>query len=157
MILENIQEAKEEKKVSPDAPLQELALEFFRFSFKQLRKEAQISQDVEIFDIERRNKFKFDLLIIDKDSNETIGVWIRDWRRSVGINVLTKLVTAKRKTGISICFLIANKIAASLKSRQKDNIIVMHRGEIVSMLKKLGYWSQEEFSSDEIIRSLFEK
>jgi len=156
-VLESVQENNDEEKVTPNAPLSKLALEFFRFSFKQLRKEVQISHNVEIYDTEGRNKYKFDLIIVDKDTNDTIGVWIKDWKRSVGVNVLTKLITAKRKTGITMCFLIANKVAASLKSREKENIFVIHRGEIVSMLRKLGYWDQDGNNGEDIIRNLFDK
>jgi len=130
----------ESKKLDKDAKLRDLVITFFDYSYKQLKKKFSISENVILYDEEGREKFKFDLVIIDYTSNERIGVWIKDWKRPVGIDVYTRFKRAINKTNLTIGFLFANRLASGIQSREKENIFLLHRGELVSMLKKIGYW-----------------
>ncbi len=130
----------EPNKLSKDANLRDLVIAFFDYSYKQLKKKFSISEDVVLYDEEGREKFKFDLVIIDYTSNERIGVWIKDWKRPVGIDVYTRFKRAISKTKLTIGFLFANRLASGIQSREKENIFLLHRGELISMLKKIGYW-----------------
>ena len=132
-----------EPVLDKNAKLRDLVVAFFNFSYRQLKKKFAISQNVVLRDENGREKFKFDLVIMDYTSNERIGVWIKDWKRPVGIDVYTRFKRAISKTNLTMGFLFANRLASGIQSREKENIFLLHRGELISMLKKIGYWGGE--------------
>ncbi|MGQ4892617.1 MAG: hypothetical protein ACP6IP_09035 [Candidatus Njordarchaeia archaeon] len=118
--------------------LKDLVLLFFEITYKQLNKKYDISENVQLYSIEGREKYKFNYVVLDHTTGDKIGVWIKDWGRSVGIDVYTRFKRAIKKTGLTMGFLFARKLANGLQRKKKDNIFVFHRGELISMLKKLG-------------------
>ena len=116
----------------------DLVLMFFDETYKQLNKKYEIAKDVHLYGDDGREKFKFDLVVVDLTSHEKIGVWIKDWRRPVGIDVFTRFKRAINKTKLTMGFLFANRLANILQHREKENVFVLHRGELVSILRKLG-------------------
>ena len=137
--------------------LKKLVLLFFDVTYKQLNKKYDISQKVELYSVEGREKYEFDYVVIDHTTGDKIGVVVKDWGRSVGIDVYTRFKRAIKKTGLTMGFLFARKLANGLQRKEKDNIFVFHRGELVSMLKKLGVNEVSKSSNiGELLKEKFE-
>lgn len=60
-------------------------------------------------------KWKFDLLIED-GINQSKGVWIRNWKRTVGVNVAVMLDRASEDVGLGRPILVANSFSVSARA-----------------------------------------
>ena len=71
---------------------------------------------------------KFDL-IVQKGRVEQ-GVWIRDWNRTIGVNVIIGLDTASDDVGLSSPIMIGEKFsdhAKSYSNRRKITLLTRHK------------------------------
>jgi hypothetical protein len=71
---------------------------------------------------------KFDL-IVQKGKQEQ-AVWIRDWNRTIGVNVIINLDTASEDVGLSSPIMIGEKFsdhAKSYSNRRKINLITKQK------------------------------
>jgi hypothetical protein len=71
---------------------------------------------------------KFDL-IVQKGRSEQ-GVWIRDWNRTIGVNVIIGLDTSSEDVGLSNPIIIGDKFsdhAKSYSNRRKVMLLTKHK------------------------------
>lgn len=71
---------------------------------------------------------KFDL-IVQKGRLEQ-GVWIRDWNRTIGVNVIIGLDTSSEDVGLSSPIMIGEKFsdhAKSYSNRRKITLLTRHK------------------------------
>jgi hypothetical protein len=65
------------------------------------------------------NRF-FDLIIEKKERNYgEQGVWIRDWNRTIGVNVIITLDTASEDVGVINPIIVGDKFSSHAKSYAK--------------------------------------
>jgi len=83
----------------------ELAVEYFKAIGYDVKRNVELQGRWNM-------KWRFDLLLEDK-FNQLKGVWIRNWKRTVGVNVVVMLDRASEDVGLSRPFLIANGFSAS--------------------------------------------
>jgi hypothetical protein len=102
--------------------LVDLALKYFK---KEGYKITQKSSVLEGYSGISR---KFDL-IVQKGHVEQ-GVWIRDWNRTIGVNVIIGLDTASDDVGLSRPIMIGEKFsdhAKSYSNRRKITLLTRHK------------------------------
>lgn len=58
-------------------------------------------------------EYRFDLLVRDGNGLAR-GIWVKDWRRTVGINVVIRLDRASEEVGLGRPILIANRFSPSV-------------------------------------------
>jgi hypothetical protein len=71
---------------------------------------------------------RFDL-VVQKGRSEQ-GVWIRDWNRTIGVNVIIGLDTASDDVGLSNPIIIGEKFsdhAKSYSNRRKITLLTRHK------------------------------
>jgi hypothetical protein len=108
--------------------LVELALEYFK---KESYKIIQKSTVLEGYSGISR---KFDL-IVQKGRVEQ-GVWIRDWNRTIGVNVIIGLDTASDDVGLSSPIMIGEKFSDHAKSySNRRKITLLTRQKIAMSLR----------------------
>jgi hypothetical protein len=67
-------------------------------------------------------------------SNEEIGVLVRDWKRSVGVDVLIKTDQIAEVTGIKKIMVLANMFSANARTYAKSrSILLLSRSELISL------------------------
>ena len=77
---------------------------------------------------------KFDL-IVQKGRSEQ-GVWIRDWNRTIGVNVIINLDTASDDVGLSTPIMIGDKFSDHAKSySNRRKIMLLTKKKIVMSLR----------------------
>jgi len=108
--------------------LVELSLEYFK---KEGYKIIQKSSILEGYSGISR---KFDL-IVQKGRVEQ-GVWIRDWNRTIGVNVIIGLDTASDDVGLSSPIMIGEKFSDHAKSySNRRKITLLTRQKIAMSLR----------------------
>jgi hypothetical protein len=77
---------------------------------------------------------KFDL-IVQKGRAEK-GVWIRDWNRTIGVNVVIGLDTSSDDVGLSSSIMIGDKFSDHAKSySNRRKITLLTRQKIAGILR----------------------
>jgi hypothetical protein len=111
-----------DERAKPKSQLAELAIQFFKKEGYRLNHQ---DASLEGFSgILRR----FDL-IVQKGRTEQ-GVWIRDWNRTIGVNVIIGLDTASEDVGLSTPIMIGEKFsdhAKSYSNRRKITLLTRHK------------------------------
>ena len=117
-----------DQKMKLDSSLLELAARYFK---KEGYKVKQEMASLEGFSGITR---KFDL-IVQKGRVEQ-GVWIRDWKRTIGVNVIIGLDMASDDVGLSNPIIIGEKFSDHAKSySNRRKIILLTRQKIVMSLR----------------------
>jgi hypothetical protein len=106
-----------EKRAKLREYLIELALKFFKKEGYKLKREKVILEGYS--GILRR----FDL-IVQKGRREQ-GVWIREWNRTIGVNVIIGLDTASEDVGLSNPIMIGGKFSDHAKSYSNRRKIML--------------------------------
>ena len=108
--------------------LVELALQYFK---KEGYKMKQADTTLEGFSgISRRFDF-----VVQKGRTEQ-GVWIRDWNRTIGVNVIIGLDTASDDVGMSNPIMIGEKFSDHAKSySNRRKITLLTRQKIAGSLR----------------------
>jgi len=110
--------------IKPRASLTELAVSYFK---KEGFKVNNENATMEGFSGMPRH---FDL-IVQKGRNEQ-GVWIRDWNRTIGVNVIITLDTASEDVGLSSPIMVGEKFsdhAKSYSNRRKITLLTKQKIE----------------------------
>lgn len=117
-----------DQKMKSDSSLLELAARYFK---KEGYKVKQEKASLEGFSGITR---KFDL-IVQKGRVEQ-GVWIKDWKRTIGVNVIIGLDMASDDVGLSNPIIIGEKFSDHAKSySNRRKIILLTRQKIVMSLR----------------------
>jgi hypothetical protein len=115
-----------EKKVR--SQLAELAMQYFKKEGYKLKQEETTLEGFS--GISRR----FDL-VVQKGRTEQ-GVWIRDWNRTIGVNVIIGLDTASDDVGMSNPIMVGEKFSDHAKSySNRRKLTLLTRQKIVGSLR----------------------
>lgn len=117
-----------EQESAAKSRLMELAVRFFRKEGYKVNQESTVLEG--FTGISRR----FDL-IVQKGRLEQ-GVWIRDWNRTIGVNVIISLDTASDDVGLSSPILIGEKFSDHAKSySNRRKITLLTKQKIIASLR----------------------
>jgi len=109
-------------EVKPRSRLLDLAVQYFKKEGYKVHRENVI---MEGYSGERR---RFDL-IVQKGRLEQ-GVWVRDWNRTVGVNLIIGLDSASEDVGLGSPIMIAEKFsdhAKSYSNRRKITLLTKQK------------------------------
>ncbi len=103
-------------------PLIELSLEY-------LKNIGSISHDLSV--IQGPSKHAIDFLILIK--NLYVGVWILDWKRSVGTDKIIHIERLVQRSNLSGGFIVANNFSPNARdlANQTDTLELIERAEIL--------------------------
>jgi galactitol-specific phosphotransferase system IIB component len=119
-------EENAEKK--PTSPLTELAIQYFK---KDGYKVEQENTTLEGFSGILR---KFDLIV--QKGRVAQGVWIREWNRTIGINVIINLDKASEDVGLSNPIIIGEKFSDHAKAyANRRKIILLTKRQVSPKLR----------------------
>ena len=108
--------------------LAELAMQYFKKEGYKLKQE-----DTKLEGFSGISR-KFDL-VVQKGRTEQ-GVWIRDWNRTIGVNVIIGLDTASDDVGMSNPIMIGEKFSDHAKSySNRRKVTLLTRQKIVGSLR----------------------
>ena len=119
---------REDDNPKPKLGLLDLATRYFK---KEGYKVLNEDSDMEGFSgISRR----FDL-IVQKGRSEQ-GVWVRDWNRTIGVNVIIGLDTSSSDVGLSNPIMIGEKFSDHAKSySNRRKITLLTKQKIITSLR----------------------
>ncbi|MHA1668867.1 MAG: restriction endonuclease [Candidatus Heimdallarchaeaceae archaeon] len=105
-----------------DKPLIELALEY-------LKNFGRISHDLEL--IEGPSKKAVDFLIIIKEI--LVGVWVLDWKRSVGTDKIIHIERLIQRSNLCGGFVVANNFSPNARelATQTETLELIEKAEIL--------------------------
>lgn len=114
--------------VKPKSKLTELAIQYFKKEGYKINREDAALEGFS--GISR----KFDL-IVQKGRVEQ-GVWIRDWNRTIGVNLIIGLDTSSDDVGFSNPIIIGEKFSDHAKSySNRRKITLLTRNKIATSLR----------------------
>jgi hypothetical protein len=119
-----------EEKAQTKAPseLVELAVRYFKKEGYKVEREATTLEGFS--GISR----KFDLIV--QKGRVTQGVWIRDWNRTIGVNVIIGLDKSSEDVGLSNPILIGEKFSDHAKSyANRRKIMLLTKRQITPRLR----------------------
>ncbi|HEX9260900.1 MAG TPA: hypothetical protein VF893_00050 [Candidatus Bathyarchaeia archaeon] len=117
-----------DEDLKPKSRLTELAVQYFK---KEGYKINRAEADLEGFSGISR---KFDL-VVQKGRSEQ-GVWIRDWNRTIGVNIIINLDTASDDVGLSSPIMIGEKFSDHAKSySNRRKVMLLTKQKITSSLR----------------------
>jgi hypothetical protein len=77
---------------------------------------------------------KFDLIV--QKGRASHGVWVRDWKRTIGINVIINLDKASEDVGLTNPIIIGDKFSDHAKSyANRRKIILLTKQQILTSLR----------------------
>ena len=104
----------------------ELATKYFRQNGYEIEKDAVLEG---ISGLMR----KFDIVI--RKGKEQRSVWIKDWRRTVGVNIVINIDTASEDVGFSKPIMISEKFSGHAKAyANRRGITLLSKRQILRML-----------------------
>lgn len=117
----------DQEKNPSTSDLKRLAIEYFT------RKGYRVEENVSFEGI-RGAPINFDLLIHKGDVTQ--GVWIKDWNRTVGINVAINIDKASEDVGLSNPIIIGEKFSDHAKAyANRRRILLLTKRDIMQHLK----------------------
>ena len=120
---------KEKIKMKPPSP--DLVQSVIRYFKKEGYKIDQEKTTLEGFS---GTSSKFDLIV--EKGHVTQGVWIRDWNRTIGVNVIIGLDTASADVGLSNPIMIGEKFSDHAKSySNRRKITLLTKQKIATSLR----------------------
>lgn len=115
-------------RISSKLRLLDIALKYFK------KEGYKINQETSVLEGYSGISRKFDL-IVQKGHVEQ-GVWIRDWNRTIGVNVIIGLDTASEDVGLSSPIMIGEKFSDHAKSySNRRKITLLTRQKIAMSLR----------------------
>ena len=119
----------DEKKAAPSPPrLLAFAVRYFRKNGYKVEQEKTISEGYS--GISR----KFDLIV--QKGRLMQGVWIREWNRTIGVNVVINLDKASEDVGLSNPIIIGEKFSDHAKSyANRRKVTLLTKRQIVLGLR----------------------
>jgi len=117
-----------------DLPLKDLARMYLEL-MKKVRKNIRILEDVERFSTNGKHRYKFDFIIEDPVSGDIIGVQVKDWRRTLGVNAVFQFWRKVQEAGLTMGILIGTEFSDQARNRPMENIFLISKGELISYLR----------------------
>jgi len=119
---------EEKAQAKPSSELVELAVRHFKKEGYKVEREATTLEGFS--GISRR----FDLIV--QKGRVTQGVWIRDWNRTIGVNVIIGLDKASEDVSLSNPILIGEKFSDHAKSyANRRKIMLLTKRQIAPRLR----------------------
>ena len=115
-------------------PLKELARIYLDLILRASGEKYEIFENAERLALDGKHRIKFDFLIKNYTTGETIGVIVKDWKRPIGINVVLKVERDIEDCGLSYGILIGSVFSGIVESRDWKNLILVDRGLIISYI-----------------------
>jgi hypothetical protein len=112
----------DEEQIKPRSHLLDLAIQYFKKEGYKVNRENVV---LEGYSGETRH---FDL-IVQKGRVEQ-GVWVRDWNRTIGVNVIIGLDTSSEDVGLGSPIMIGDKFsdhAKSYSNRRKITLLTKQK------------------------------
>jgi hypothetical protein len=123
-----VSEMNSEEKATSKSRLMDLAVRYFR------KEGYKVNQENTVLEGFTGISRKFDL-IVQKGRVEQ-GVWIRDWNRTIGVNVIINLDMASDDVGLSTPIMIGEKFSDHAKSySNRRKITLLTRQKIAMSLR----------------------
>jgi len=120
--------SEEKAQTKPPSEMVELAIRYFKKEGYKVEREATTLDGFS--GISR----KFDLII--QKGRVTQGVWIRDWDRTIGVNVVIGLDKASEDVSLSNPILIGEKFSDHAKSyANRRKIMLLTKRQIAPRLR----------------------
>jgi hypothetical protein len=117
-----------EERTKPKSRLMDLAVQYFKKEGYKVNHEGTVLEGFS--GISR----KFDL-IVQKGRVEQ-GVWIRDWNRTIGVNIIIGLDTSSDDVGLSSPIMIGDKFSDHAKSySNRRKVMLLTRQKIAMSLR----------------------
>ena len=128
-----------------DLTLRSLAKKYLLILFDQIKgKKFSLEENVEWNSRRGKKKIRYDFIIKDYITKDIIGVQLKDWRRPIGVNVVMRFEKQIEECGLSVGILIGNEFSEQALARERRNVILLSRGEIISLITDFGV-SRNEF------------
>jgi len=108
---------EEKTEAKPQSALLKLAVRYF------LEKGYKVEQENTVLEGFSGIQRKFDLIV--QKGKLTQGVWIRDWQRTIGVNVIINLDRASEDVGFSNPIMIGEKFSDHVKSYANRRKVVL--------------------------------
>ncbi len=116
----------ETKKLEPYT-LRQLALEYFR------KKGYKVEEAVSLEGYRGLSR-KFDLMV--QKGRLTQGVWIREWKRTIGINVVINLDKASEEVGLPNPVIIGEKFSDHAKAyANRRKIMLLTKRQLLQSIR----------------------
>jgi len=116
------QQPKAQSKLVPDV-------------MRYFKKEGyRVEQDATTFEGFSGITQKFDLIV--QKGHAAQGVWIRDWRRTIGVNIIINIDKASSDVGLSSPFVVGEKFSDHAKSyANRRKITLLTRQQMAMRLR----------------------
>jgi hypothetical protein len=112
----------------PPSELLELVIRYFK------KEGYKVDQDKTDFEGLSGSARKFDLIV--QKGRVTQGVWVRDWNRTIGVNVIITLDKASEDVGLGTPILIGEKFSDHAKSyANRRKITLLTKRQIAPRLR----------------------
>jgi hypothetical protein len=116
-----------ETKVKPLSDLTKMAIKYFE------KKGYKVEENV-ILEGYRGISRKFDLII--QKGRLTQGIWIKDWKRTIGINIVINFDKASEEVGLSNPIIIGEEFSDHAKAyANRRKIILLTKRQILQSLR----------------------
>jgi len=102
---------------------------------KKMRKNIKIIENAERISTNGKHRYTFDFIIEDHQSGDLIGVIVKDWKRTLGVNVVLQFWKKIKDCGLTMGILIGTEFSEQARRRPLENIFLISRGELVSYLR----------------------
>lgn len=116
--------------------LLDLARRYFNLMSK-VRKNIRIIEGAERLSTNGKKRHKFDFIIEDPSSGDLIGVQVKDWKRTLGVNAVIQFWKRINETGLTMGILIGTEFSETARRRAVENIFLISRGELISYLRTI--------------------
>jgi len=119
-----------EEKTEAKAPsdLVELAIRYFK------KEGCKVEQEATTLEGYSGISRKFDLIV--QKGRTAQGVWIRDWKRTIGVNIIISLDKASEDVGLSNPILIGEKFSDHAKSyANRRKVMLLTKRQIAPRLR----------------------
>ena len=119
---------EEGEKPKPVSDLVRSAIQYFK------KEGYKVNQDMEALEGFSGISRKFDLLV--QRGRVTQGVWIRDWNRTIGVNVVINIDKASDDVGLSSPIIIGDKFSDHAKSyANRRKITLLGKKQVAQSLR----------------------
>lgn len=119
-----------------EKPLEELAKLYFTALLEEYGRTFTIMDPPD----EIKKKRLMDFIIFIEETGERWGVLIKDWKKSIGSDLILRFKRVIDALKLTAGIIIGNRISAlALNKAQRYGLLALTRGEIISYLYQRGY------------------
>ena len=114
-----------------DQSLHDLTKIFLNFQGQHIRENCKLETN-------SNGIFNFDFVIF-KENNPYCGVWVKDWERSLGVNVVIRFIRTIENSELKDGIIVTNTVSSHARNMaEKCNVKIITRGIILENLRGRG-------------------